>query len=68
MNVLSRPKIVLLGMMTLMPVAGNIWLVLQYLLCHCTVLGVAPHAIADETGNQRDSGKRGAPGDAAALP
>lgn len=32
MNILSKPKIVLLGMMTNMPVAGNVWLVMQYLL------------------------------------
>src|SRR5436190_5522390 len=32
MNILHKQKIVLLGMMTKMPVAGNIWLVLQYLL------------------------------------
>jgi hypothetical protein len=32
MNSLSKPKIVLLGMMTKMPVAGNVWLVAQYLL------------------------------------
>src|SRR5438876_1122305 len=28
----SRPKIVVLGMMSHMPIAGNIWLVLHYLL------------------------------------
>jgi hypothetical protein len=32
MTTLSKPKIVLLGMMTKMPVAGNVWLVAQYLL------------------------------------
>jgi len=32
MNVRGRPKIVLLGLMSQMPVAGNVWLVLQYLL------------------------------------
>jgi hypothetical protein len=32
MNVLPRRKIVLLGMMTRIPVAGNVWLVLQYLV------------------------------------
>src|SRR5688572_16133931 len=32
MNIVSKKKIVLLGMMSTMPVAGNIWLVLQYLL------------------------------------
>ncbi len=31
MNVLSRKKIVLLGMMSQMPVAGHVWLVAQYL-------------------------------------
>lgn len=32
MNVLHKPKIVLLGMMSKMPVAGNMWLVVQYLV------------------------------------
>ena len=32
MNVPGRKQIVLLGMMSQMPVAGNVWLVLQYLL------------------------------------
>src|SRR5262249_19647465 len=32
MNILSKPKIVLLGMMSQMTVAGNVWLVAQYLL------------------------------------
>src|SRR5947209_11521025 len=32
MNILSRKKIVLLGMMIQMPVAGNVWLVVQYLI------------------------------------
>lgn len=32
MNLPGRKKIVLLGMMSKMPVAGNVWLVLQYLL------------------------------------
>ncbi|MEJ7590782.1 MAG: hypothetical protein WKF77_04485 [Planctomycetaceae bacterium] len=32
MNIASKKKIVLLGMMTRMPVAGNVWLVVQYLL------------------------------------
>jgi hypothetical protein len=32
MNVLGKKKIVLLGMMSHMPVGGNIWLVVQYLL------------------------------------
>src|SRR5437763_1238756 len=32
MNIASQKKIVLLGMMSKMPVAGNIWLVVQYLI------------------------------------
>src|SRR3954452_21381720 len=32
MNIASKKKIVLLGMMSNMPVAGNAWLVVQYLL------------------------------------
>jgi hypothetical protein len=32
MNIQHRKKIVLLGMTALMPVAGNVWLILQYLL------------------------------------
>lgn len=32
MNVIGRKKIVLLGMMSKMPVAGNMWLVVQYLV------------------------------------
>ena len=31
MSIFSSPKIVVLGMMSRMPVAGNIWLVLHYL-------------------------------------
>jgi hypothetical protein len=32
MNIASQKKIVLLGMMSKMPVAGNAWLAVQYLL------------------------------------
>ena len=32
MNIAEKPKIVLLGMMSKIPVAGNIWLVVQYLV------------------------------------
>src|SRR5437867_3285362 len=32
MNVLSPKKIVLLGMMSKMPVAGHVWLIAQYLV------------------------------------
>src|SRR5205823_13901111 len=32
MNAGKKPKIVLLGMMSKMPVAGNMWLVIQYLV------------------------------------
>src|SRR5213078_3511100 len=32
MNAGKKPKIVLLGMMSKMPVAGNMWLVAQYLV------------------------------------
>ena len=32
MNILHKKKIILLGMMSKMPVGGNIWLVLQYLV------------------------------------
>src|SRR5437762_12320536 len=32
MNIAHKKKIVLLGMMSKMPVAGNIWLVMQYLI------------------------------------